>query len=371
MPTYSQAKKVIWDSTTNDGIRILDFIPQELIAQKNQQEMKIRFINGSLFQLVGSDNISSLMGTNPKIVVFSEAALQSSEAWEYIRPILKVNNGTAIFISTPRGRNHFYDLYLMALDRPSEWFVQKLSYKDTGVLTDNDIAQEISQGMSEELAQQEYSCSFERGIDGAYYGKLITEMHLDGRIGDYIYDPHLPVHTAWDLGWNDPTVIIYFQIKDDVIKIIDHDEFRYTKFSEIKTYLDKKGFRYGIHLFPHDVQQNDGLSTGLTRYELLYDMGIEPTVVTKSNIPDGITAVRAIMTSRLRISNKCKHLIKCLENYHREYDPIKKVYRDKPKHDWASHSSDATRYLCSGLKLIEEESGSCDKDYKAIRQYWG
>lgn len=371
MPTYSQAKKVIWDSTTNDGIRILDFIPTELIAQKNQQEMKIRFINGSLLQLIGSDNIDSLMGTNPKIVVFSEAALQSSEAWEYIRPILKVNNGVAIFISTPRGRNYFFDLYQMALEYPSEWFVQRLSYKDTGVLTDDDVAQEISQGMSEELAQQEYSCSFERGIDGAYYGKLMNEMHQDGRIGDYIHDPHLPVHTAWDLGWNDPTAIIYFQIKDDIIKIIDHDEFRYTKFSEIKNYLDEKKYRYGTHLLPFDVAQNDGLSTGLTRFELLYDMGIEPTIVPKSNIPDGITAVRATMTSRLRISNRCKNLIKSIENYHREHDPIKKVYRDKPKHDWSSHSSDALRYMCEGLKLIDMDSGSCDNEFKAIKAYWG
>ena len=121
MPTYSQAKKVIWDSTTNDGTRILDFIPQEIIAQKNQQEMKVRFVNGSLMQLIGSDNVDSLMGTNPKIVVFSEAALQTPDAWEFIRPILKINGGVAIFISTPRGRNHFYDLYQMAATQP-DWF---------------------------------------------------------------------------------------------------------------------------------------------------------------------------------------------------------------------------------------------------------
>ena len=99
LPKYSQAKKVIWDATNNEGFRILDYFPAEIIAQKNQQEMKIRLNNGSLFQLIGSDNIDSLMGTNPKIVVFSEYALQTTDAWDFIRPILKVNGGTAIFIS--------------------------------------------------------------------------------------------------------------------------------------------------------------------------------------------------------------------------------------------------------------------------------
>jgi phage terminase large subunit len=129
LPTYSQAKKVIWDSSTNDGKRILDYIPKEAIESKNGQEMKIRFTNGSMFQLIGSDNIDSLVGSNPKIIIFSEYAIQSPAAWAYLSPILEVNGGYAIFISTPRGKNHFYEL-VKAARTNKKWFCEVLSVKD-------------------------------------------------------------------------------------------------------------------------------------------------------------------------------------------------------------------------------------------------
>lgn len=113
-----------------------------------------------------SDNIDSLMGTNPKIVVFNEYALQNHSAWHFISPILKVNGGTAIFISTPRGKNHFYELYNCAKSNP-EWHCEKLTIEDTGVLTKADVDKEIAEGMSEELAQQEYMVSFDRGVEGS------------------------------------------------------------------------------------------------------------------------------------------------------------------------------------------------------------
>ena len=351
MPTYSQAKKVIWDSTTNDGFRILDYIPQEYIAQKNQQEMKIRLHNGSLFQLIGSDNIDSLMGTNPKIVVFSEYALQTPDAWDFIRPILKINGGTAIFISTPRGRNHFYDLYQMAKTQP-DWWAQTLTYKDTGILTEEDVKKEIAEGMSEELAEQEYGCSFDRGVDGAFYAKLITKMRNEDRIIPLNYDPYKLVHVSFDLGWDDSTAIIFFQIDGDQIKIIDCEEHSNKTLHWYKDLLSAKGYKYGTYLFPHDVEHVDGLSTGLTRREILEDMQIPVTVVPRSFIVDGIEAVKVLLSSRIIInSNKCTHLVKCLENYHREYDEKRKVYKEKPNHDQFSH-------MCfDGETFVQMESG--------------
>ena len=369
MPTYSQAKKVIWDASTNDGFRILDYIPDEVIAQKNQQEMKIRFYNGSLFQLIGSDNINSLMGTNPKIVVFSEYALQTTEAWDFIRPILKVNKGTAIFISTPRGRNHFFDLFNMGKTQP-DWFVEKLTYKDTGVLTEEDIEKEIAEGMSEELAEQEYSCSFDRGIDGSIYAKLITKMRLEERVGEFKYDPYKVVHTSWDLGWSDKTAIIYFQLDCEKIKIIDYDEHSNKTLNWYQGLLQDKPYRYGTHLFPHDVAQVDGLSTGLTRQEILEDLNIQVTKVKRSFIVDGIEAVRAILSSRVYIDEtKCLELLKSLENYFREYDDKKKIYKDKPCHNWASHGCDSLRYLAEGLRLIDGGKASTTNEFSAINAY--
>lgn len=371
LPKYSQAKKVIWDATNNDGFRILDYIPQEIIAQKNQQEMKIRFINGSLLQLIGSDNIDSLMGTNPKIVVFSEYALQTTDAWDFIRPILKVNGGTAIFISTPRGRNHFHDLYQMALNQP-DWFVEKLTYKDTGVLTDEDIAKEKLEGMSEELIEQEYLCSFDRGIDGSYYAKLMTKMYGEERIHPIAYDPYKLVHSAWDLGWDDSTAIIFFQLDGDRINIIDYEEHSNKTLHWYKALLQDKKYRYGTYLFPHDVEHVDGLSTGLSRKEILEDMQIPVTVVKRSFIVDGIEAVRVLLSSRIHIdSQRCGQLIKSLENYHQEWDDNKKVYAGKPRHDSNSHAADCARYLAEGLRLIDSGKRSTGEEIKEINRYWG
>jgi len=371
MPTYSQAKKVIWDSSTNDGFRIIDYFPAEFVAQKNQQEMKIRLKNGSLFQLIGSDNIDSLMGTNPKIVVFSEYALQTTDAWDFIRPILKVNGGTAIFISTPRGRNHFFDLFQMGQNQP-DWFVEKLTYKDTGILTDEDIKKEIAEGMSEELAQQEYSCSFDRGIDGAFYAKLVTKMYDEERITKIPYDPYKQVHTAWDLGWDDCTSIIFFQLDGERIKIIDCEEHSNKTLHWYKQLLTDKGYRYGSHLFPHDVEHVDGLSTGLTRKEILEDLKIPVTVVKKSFIVDGIEAVKVLLSSRVLInSDKCAVLTKSLENYHREWDDKRKVYGNKPLHNWSSHMCDAMRYLAEGLRGIHLANATPDDEISVLNKYMG
>jgi phage terminase large subunit len=174
LPTYSQAKKVIWDSSTNDGKRILDYIPKEVVESKNGQQMQIRLTNGSLYQLIGSDNIDSLVGSNPKIIIFSEYAIQSPAAWDYLRPILDVNKGYAIFISTPRGKNHFYDLKNMAQSSPS-WFCEVLPINETGVLSEEEIQTMRNEGVSEEHIQQEFYCSFNRGVEGSYYGRLIEK----------------------------------------------------------------------------------------------------------------------------------------------------------------------------------------------------
>ena len=371
MPSYAQAKKVIWDAIDNDGRRLLDCIPPQIIAQKNNQEMKVRFRNGSLLQLIGSDNIDSLMGTNPRIVVFSEYALQDPAAWDYIRPILKVNKGVAIFISTPRGRNHFYDLYKGA-ERNQEWFRQKLSIEDTEVLTAEDVKQEMADGMSEELALQEYYCSFDRGVEGSFYSQILARIADRGKVCQLEYDPYKLVHTAWDLGWNDATAIIFFQIVDDQVRIIDCEESGRVTLEGWKKVLDDRKYKYGTHLFPHDVEHVDGLHTGATRRELLEELGISVTNVPKTALSDGITATQALLESRVMINNKkCEQLLKCLDHYHREWDDVRKAYANKPVHDWSSHFCDALRYLACGLSKVQGASKSSDSDYKALQAFWG
>jgi len=369
-PSYAQAKKAIWDAINSDGFRIIDYIPTQIIAQKNAQEMKVRFKNGSLLQLIGSDNIDSIVGTNPSIIVFSEYALQDPSAWDYLRPILKVNKGVAIFISTPRGRNHFWDMFRLARDN-EEWFCELLTVEDTDVLTQEDIEQERKENMSEELIQQEYYCSFDRGVEGSYYAKLLLKMEQQGRITELFYDEYKVVHTAWDLGWDDSTAVIFFQIDAGSVKIIDYEEHNNKTLAQMKSIIASKPYRYGYNLFPHDVEQIDGLSTGCTRREILEDLQIPVTTVKRNLIADGIESVKALMSSRLMISTRCDKLLKAIESYHKDYDMKNKVYSNKPRHDWSSHACDALRYMSEGLSLINAAQGSVENDYKALRNFWG
>jgi hypothetical protein len=136
--------------------------------------------------------------------------------------------------------------------------------------------------------------------------------------------------------------------------------------------LQDKGYRYGTHLFPHDVAQVDGLSTGLTRQEILEDLQIPVTKVPRSYIVDGIEAVRSILSSRVYIDEKkCLSLLKSLENYHREYDERKKIYKDKPCHDIWSHGCDSIRYLAEGLKFVHGTNQGTTDEISAINAYWG
>jgi len=209
-PTYSQAKKVIYDSITNEGVTFHDFIPEKLIKSKNAQEMKFTFINGSILQLVGSDHYDRLVGTNPYGCVFSEYALQDPRAYQFIRPILAANDGWALFISTPRGKNNLWELFKVA-EQNDNWFAYKLTLDDTKHISLEEIEQQRLEGiMSEDLIQQEYFTSWTMGVEGAYYTKYIDNLRIKNQITDVPYEPAFKVYTAWDLGVPSIDIILLF-----------------------------------------------------------------------------------------------------------------------------------------------------------------
>jgi hypothetical protein len=361
LPTYSQAKKVIWDANTNESKRLLDYIPSELIEQKNGQEMKIRFTNGSMYQLIGSDNIDNLVGTNPKIIIFSEYAIQSPAAWDYLRPILDVNKGYALFISTPRGKNHFYDLLVRNRNNPS-WYCEVLSIKDTGVLNEQDIQAIRDEGVSEELIQQEYYCSFNRGVEGSYYGKLIEKMREDGRICNVPYDTRMPVHTAWDIGYGDSTSISFWQEIGGEIRIIDFYENNGEGISHYIKYMQSKPYVFGTHYFPHDAGSGS-IQTGRTLQDIAYEIGLKTTILEwETDISIGIEAVRSLLSVCFIDEKKCVHLLKCLENYHKKYNEKTQAYSESPLHDWCSHAADSIRYMANARTQFGRGPGSLSKD---------
>lgn len=361
LPTYSQAKKVIWDSSTNDAIRILDYIPKEVIQSKNSQEMKIRLTNGSMYQLIGSDNIDSLVGSNPKIIIFSEYAIQSPAAWDYLRPILDVNRGYAIFISTPRGKNHFYELVKRARNNP-DWFCEVLSVKDTGVLNEDEIQKIRDEGVSEEHIQQEFYCSFDRGVEGSYYGKLITKAYEDKRICAVPYETRSSVHTAWDIGFGDSTSIVFWQEIGGELRIIDFYENQGEGIAHYAKILQSKPYVYGTHYMPHDAGSGS-IQTGRTLQEVAYEQGIKTTILEREkDIQIGIEAVRSLLSICYIDEKKCSHLIKCLENYHKKYNEKTESYSENPLHDWSSHCADCVRYMANARIQYGRGLGSLSKE---------
>lgn len=361
LPTYSQAKKVIWDSSTNDGKRILDYIPSQLIESKNGQEMKIRLTNGSMFQLIGSDNIDSLVGTNPKIIIFSEYAIQSPAAWEYLRPILDVNKGYAIFISTPRGKNHFYDMLNVAKTN-SNWFWQVLTVKDTGVLNDEEIQKIRDEGVSEEFIQQEFYCSFNRGVEGSYYGRLIEKARNEGRICRVPYETRTPVHTAWDIGFGDSTAITFWQEIGGEIRIIDFYENQGEGIAHYAKVLQSKPYVYGTHYMPHDAGSGS-IQTGRTLQDVAYEQGIKTTILEReTDIQIGIEAVRTLLSTVYIDEQNCRHLIKCLESYHKKFNDKTQSYSDSPVHDFTSHCADSVRYVANARIQYGRGPGSMTPD---------
>lgn len=343
-PTYSQGKKAIWEGRDKAGVAFLDHVPHDRIAVKNNSELKIILTNGSLIRIVGSDNIDALMGTNPIGCVFSEYSLQHPQAWDFIRPILRENGGWARFNFTPRGKNHAYDLYLMAQNNP-EWHVSLLTCDDTNVLTAEDIEQERLSGMSEDLIQQEFCCSFTRGQEGSFYGKYLAALELDGRITNVSYDPYALVDTFWDLGVGDSTAIIFAQRVGKEIHIIDHYEMHGEGLDHYAKIIAERKYNYGTHWAPHDIRVRELASGARTRLEIARDLGINFSIVPDYSIYEGIELTRSLFSRLWFDEVKCKHVLKCLLNYVKRYNETYAVYSDQPVHNWASHSADAFRML--------------------------
>lgn len=348
LPTATQARKVVWDGIDKAGRRIIDQVfPEQLRKATNQNEMRIELLTGSIWQAVGSDNYNALVGANPVGVVFSEYSVADPRAWNYIRPILAENGGWAIFIYTSRGKNHGYELYKMAKDNP-DWFCEVLTVTDTGVLTSQDIESERKSGMSEAMIQQEYFCSFESALEGAYYGQLMDSAQQNGRITKVPYDPSTGVITAWDLGMGDSTVIWFAQVVGKEVRLIDYYEHSGEGFAHYAKILNEKNYSYTAHYAPHDIEVRE-LGTGKSRLEIAANHGIRFKVVPKLSIEDGIEAARVVIPRCWFDSVKCDYGIEALKSYRKAYNEKLQNWSISPVHDWASHAADAFRYLAISI----------------------
>lgn len=379
-PKYNQGKRAIWNSVhqTDNGesMSYLDHFPAELVKYKNSSDMRLELVNGSIYCVMGLDgkNATQARGMNPRFIILSEYAYMDPESWYTIEPRIAQNKGTALFLSTPNGQNHFYKLYNYAMSGHNpDFFANKLSIDDTRVLNEDHISRLREEGIPEDFIQQEYFCSFTRGAEGSYYGKMIQQARDEDRITNLNLVPDLPCNTAWDIGYGDSTAIWIFQcLPNGKINFVDYYENHNASLEHFIKFLDNwkiaNNTLWGIHFVPFDMKQTE-FGSGLDRVETALRLGYRMTVVPKHRIEDGIQAVRATLSQCSFNDKKCKRGIECLDFYRKKWNDNLKVYFDEPLHDQWSHGADAFRYAIAGIKAIGTSTQSLSPDkIKEMRQ---
>jgi phage terminase large subunit len=343
-PFLAQAKEVAWEYLKRFSLPVL--------REKNESELWVELVNGARIRIHGSDNPDRLRGAYLNGVVLDEYADMRSSVWgEVIRPMLSDYQGWATFIGTPKGKNEFWSTWQGA--ERANWFRLMLKASETGILKADEL-EDARSSMTPEQYEQEFECSFEAAITGAYYGNELATAAKQGRITSVPYEPLLPVHTAWDLGVRDSTTIWFFQISGGEIRVIDYYENHGVGLDHYAGVLRDRGYRYATDWVPHDAKVLE-LGTGRTRIETLIALGRNPRVVTDHKLMDGINAARLTIPRCWFNESKTLHGLECLRQYRPDWDDRLKVFRDHPRHDFASHGADAFRYLAMAWREIVPE----------------
>jgi hypothetical protein len=365
LPEAAQARKAIWNAVNpHSGKRRIDeAFPEDIRKSTNEQEMFIKFKNGSTWQVVGSDNYNSLVGSPPAGVVFSEWAIANPLSWGYLRPIFAENDGWAVFITTPRGRNHAAAMFESA-QNSDDWFCQRLTADQTGVFSPEQLAREKreltaehGESIGNSLFRQEYYCSFDSAVLGAVYGEWMERAEAQGRLTTNIYDPELPVETAWDLGYDDATSIWFFQRTFNEARLIDCYENSQCDIEHYCNVLHSKPYIYkeNGHYVPHDAVNKLLAAGGRSIVQQAHALGIKMRVVAATSQQNSISAARKVLDMAWFDKDACKSGINALRQYHYDYDEDNKIFKAKPKHDWSSH-------YCDAFEIIGQVYASIVKD---------
>lgn len=376
LPLANQARKAIWDAVNpkTGRRRIDDAFPPEIRETTREHDMFIRLKSGSTWQVVGSDNFNSLVGSPPVGIVFSEYALADPAAWALLRPILLENGGWALFISTTRGRNHFHKLVEYA-KKADDWYGETLTVEDTKAIPMSaleterrELIAERGEQEAEAIIAQEYYCDADASIPGAYYGALMSRALKEGRIGAFPWLPDEEVGTAWDLGHGDSTVIwIYQQPSGGNVRVIDVISGNGVGVDWYIKKLRDRPYTYADHIWPHDGGHGNIRDIGGdTLKTTAQKLGLRPLRILANDmsVDHGIAAVRQMMPlvqfndhpipfdgeTVEAAKQRMERAIDALKQYRREWDEKLQRFSDTPLHDWSSDFADGFRYLARGRK---------------------
>ena len=334
-PTFKQGKSTAWDYIKNytKNIPFIKF---------NESELRCDFPNGARITILGAENDQALRGIFLDGCIFDETQNISPALFpEIIRPALADRKGWCIFIGTTKGQNYFYQLHKQSEDEKG-WWTGVFKASETKILDDEELeaAQSI---MSKDLYDQEFECSFQAAITGSYYGKIIEEMEIEKRITEVPYDENLPTETWWDLGLKDSTAIWFVQRHRDFLRVIDYYENSGEGLDFYADVLDSKGYKYDRHIAPHDIKVRELGAYGKSRLESALELGISFDIAPKLAIEDGIEIVRKTLTQCYFDKNKTYQGVEALKAYQKKWDEKNQCFRNKPLHNFASHSADAFR----------------------------
>lgn len=363
-PEYAQARKAIWNGiNSHTGKRRIDeAFPPEVRKRTRDDDMFIETVWGSTWQLLGSDRYDATVGSGPVGIAYSEWALCNPSAWAYHKPMIEESNGTAAFITTPRGNNHAKRMLDRAMTDDS-WFAEVSTIGDTGALTLKQLAASLAEyqdiygkDVGRSFFEQEYWCSFSAAIIGSYWGGEISDAEKQGRMYDIEIDPDYPVHTVWDLGKAVNNPIWCFQVIGDRPYIVDFYIPETDDLEKWCEWLNEKGY-HGNDYVPHDIMHKNW-GQKRTRKEMLKDNGRKPKQIEMgekiSAVQEGINAGRqTIKVAHFHQSpdpddarsQRVADGIDGAKNYRREWDDDKKTYKETPIKDWAEHIGSSFRYL--------------------------
>ena len=346
-PQLNQAKDIAW-SYLKEHSR---FVPG---MEVRETELQVRMPGAGRIRIYGADNPDRFRGLYLDGVVLDEYGDMDPKVWtQVIRPTLSDRKGWACFIGTPKGNNHFHQLWSRAENDP-DWLRLMLKASETGLIDAKELA-DARRAMSDDEYAQEYECSFDAAVRGAYYARELAQADEAGRIGAVPHDPALPVHTAWDLGMADSTVIWFIQKHGGETRVIDVLKGEGQALEWYVQQIQERPLRHGAgpnwvwgdHYLPHDVQVRE-LASGKSRVERLAELGIGATICPNLSVEDGIQAVRLLLANSWFDADRCKAGIEALRLYRRDYDDKRKEFRTRPRHDWTSHYADALRYYAVG-----------------------
>ena len=357
-PYYRQAKAIAWDY-------LLEYTKDIEGVRYNVAELRADFPNGARFRLFGADNYDAMRGLYFDSVVLDEPADFPANAWPtVIRPSLADRQGKATFIGTPKGKNEFWEIFNNAKTNEN-WFCAIYKADETDILDANELA-EAKITMGEDRYAQEFLCSFEAAIQGAYYAQEMKTAKTENRITSVPYDPSASVIVSYDLGIGDSTALWFSQFIGQEIHLIDYYENSGVGLDHYAKVLNEKAYNYETHILPHDVRVKE-LGTGKSRLETLENLGIyNIEIAPRLSVDDGIQATRSMLNRCWFDAEKCERGIEALLQYRREFDEKLKSWRGRPLHDWTSHGADSFRYLAVGYKPIKDWGEPIKRNLKGI-----